>query len=144
MPLLERGVALSQEADMAHFYSSAAGSLALSYGLAGRVTDALTLLGPIEENLLVRGEVYLLAGKVEEANRLAQRGLAHARERHMRGEEARALWLLGEILMRRDPPDIARAEFYYHQALALAKELGMRPLQAHCQLGLGRLYATAG
>ena len=25
-------------------------------------------------------------------------------------------------------------------ALALAEELGMRPLQAHCYLGLGRLY----
>jgi tetratricopeptide (TPR) repeat protein len=144
IPLLERGVALSQEADMGHFYSSTVGPLALAYALAGRATDALTLLGQIEVNLLVRGEVYLLAGKVEEANRLAQCGLAHARERHMRGEEARALWLLGEIAMRRDLPDIARAEVYYHQARSLAKKQGMRPLQAHCQLGLGRLYAHRG
>jgi hypothetical protein len=62
----------------------------------------------------------------------------------MRGEEARALWLLGEIAMRRDLPDIARAEVYYHQARSLAKKQGMRPLQAHCQLGLGRLYAHRG
>ena len=79
-------------------------------------------------------DYHLLAGKVEEANRLVQRGLAHARERHMRGEEARALWLLGEIAMRRDPLDIARAEFHYHRTRALARELGMRPLQAHCHL----------
>ena len=26
----------------------------------------------------------------------------------------------------------------------LAEELGMRPLQAHCHLGLGRLYAETG
>jgi len=30
------------------------------------------------------------------------------------------------------------------QALALAEELGMRPLQAHCHHGLGTLYATLG
>ena len=35
---------------------------------------------------------------------------------------------------------MARAEAHYRQALALAEELGMRPLQAHCHLGLGRLY----
>ena len=29
----------------------------------------------------------------------------------------------------------------YQQALTLADELGMRPLQAHCHLGLGTLYA---
>ena len=28
-------------------------------------------------------------------------------------------------------------------ALALAEELGMRPLQAHCHRGLGTLYATS-
>jgi Flp pilus assembly protein TadD len=32
----------------------------------------------------------------------------------------------------------------YQEALALAEELGMRPLQAHCHRGLGMLYATTG
>jgi hypothetical protein len=32
----------------------------------------------------------------------------------------------------------------YQQALALAEELDMRPLQAHCHPGLGTLYATTG
>ena len=36
------------------------------------------------------------------------------------------------------------AEDRYHQALALADELGMRPLMAHCHLGLGTLYAKTG
>ena len=31
----------------------------------------------------------------------------------------------------------ADAEGYYREALALAGELGMRPLVAHCHLGLG-------
>jgi predicted protein tyrosine phosphatase len=38
------------------------------------------------------------------------------------------------------PPDVAPAEAHYQQALALAEELGMRPLVAHCHHGLGRLY----
>jgi tetratricopeptide (TPR) repeat protein len=36
------------------------------------------------------------------------------------------------------------AERYYREALALAKELGMRPLVAHCHLGLGKLYRRTG
>ena len=42
------------------------------------------------------------------------------------------------------PPDAEQAEAHYRQALALANELGMRPLQAHCHRGLGTLYATTG
>jgi tetratricopeptide (TPR) repeat protein len=37
-----------------------------------------------------------------------------------------------------------KAETAYQQALALAEELSMRPLQAHCHLGLGTLYAKTG
>ena len=44
----------------------------------------------------------------------------------------------------RDPPEVEQAAAHYRQALALAEELGMRPLQAHCHLGLGTLYATTG
>jgi tetratricopeptide (TPR) repeat protein len=62
----------------------------------------------------------------------------------MRGSEARALWLLGEIAMRHDPPEVAQVEAHYQQSLALAEELGMRPLQAHCHLGLGTLYTKTG
>jgi len=36
------------------------------------------------------------------------------------------------------------AKAYYRQALALAEELGMRPLLAHCYRGLGTLYAMTG
>jgi tetratricopeptide (TPR) repeat protein len=144
IPLLERGVALSQEADMSLFFGRAASDLALAYALAGRATDACTLLEQIEGHFVVRGEAHLFAGGMEAADRLAQRGLATAREHKLRGEEARALWLLGEIIMRRAPTDMAQAEAHYHQALALAEEMGMRPLQAHCHRGLGALYSQTG
>src|SRR2546427_3509724 len=61
-------------------------------------------------------------------------------ERQERGHQAYALRLLGEIAARRESPEVELAATYYHQALALADELGMRPLQAHCHRGLGTLY----
>ena len=36
------------------------------------------------------------------------------------------------------------AEAHSRQALALAEELGMHPLVAHCHRGLGTLYAATG
>jgi tetratricopeptide (TPR) repeat protein len=150
IPLLERAVALSQEANIPVFYYTSAPFLALACALAGRATDALTVLEQVGGNTGVRilnlicGEAYLHAGCVEEAHRLAQSGLAHARHHKMRGSEARALWLLGETARRHDPPDVAQAEAHYQQALVLATELGMCPLQAHCHRGLGTLYAKTG
>ena len=58
--------------------------------------------------------------------------------------QAYALRLLGEIAARREPPEAAPAEEHYRQALALADELGMRPLVAHCHRSLGTLYAANG
>ena len=150
IPLLERAVVLSQEADIPVLYRLAAPRLARAYALAGRAEDALTMLGQVVRNTgvpldpLTCGEAYLLAGCVEEAHRLTQQVLANPRHRKRRGQEARALWLLGEIAMHGNPPDVVPAETHYQQALALAEELGMRPLQAHCHLGLGTLYATTG
>ncbi len=56
--------------------------------------------------------------------------------------EVHALRLLGEIAARHNPPE--HAEGHYRDALALADELGMRPLVAHCHLGLGKLYRRTG
>jgi Tetratricopeptide repeat len=40
--------------------------------------------------------------------------------------------------------DAKSGEAHYRQAFALADELGMRPLVAHCHLGLGKLYCRTG
>ena len=42
------------------------------------------------------------------------------------------------------PPDVESAEGHYTQALAQANELEMRPLQAHCHLGLGKPFDRTG
>ena len=70
--------------------------------------------------------------------------LALTRAHQELGNQAYALRLLGEIAARRDPPEVDLAAAYYQEALALADELGMRPLMAHCHRGLGTLYAAAG
>jgi hypothetical protein len=54
------------------------------------------------------------------------------------------LRLLGQIAAHGDPPDAEAARHHYGAALARADELGMRPLQAHCHLGLGTLYRKIG
>jgi tetratricopeptide (TPR) repeat protein len=90
------------------------------------------------------GEAQVLASCLEEAHTLAERALAHARSHQERGNQAYALRLLGDIAGRREPPEVEQAKASYQQALALAEELGMRPLQAHCHRGLGMLYATIG
>ena len=61
-----------------------------------------------------------------------------------RGDEAWALHQLGVVHAHADPPDAEQAEAHYQEALTLADELGMRPLQAHCHRGLGLLYAATG
>jgi tetratricopeptide (TPR) repeat protein len=89
-------------------------------------------------------EAYLLAGREGDARAAAQRALGLARQHKERGHEAYTLRLLGEIAAREDPLDIGKTENHYRQALTLAEELGMRPLVAHCHVGLGKLYGRSG
>jgi uncharacterized protein HemY len=52
--------------------------------------------------------------------------------------------LLGDIATLSDRFDAERGEAHYRAALALAEPRGMRPLVAHCHLGLGTLYVRIG
>jgi tetratricopeptide (TPR) repeat protein len=132
-------------------------ALGAAYTLAERVADAVPLLTQAMEQAiaterggyqalcsLLLGEAHLLAGHIEDALTLTGRALAIAREHQERGHQAYALCLLGEIAARREPLENAQAEAHYRQAKSLAEELGMRPLVAHCHLGLGTLYTAIG
>jgi tetratricopeptide (TPR) repeat protein len=85
-----------------------------------------------------------MAGHLEAAHALAEGALAHARAHQERGHQAYALCLLGDIAVRHEPPDSEQAEAHYQHALAMAEDLGMRPLQAHCHHSLGTLYRQTG
>jgi tetratricopeptide (TPR) repeat protein len=87
-------------------------------------------------------EAHLLVGQLGEAAALAERALALSRERFERATEARALYLLGEIAAQEAGAEVS--ERHYDGALALAGELGLRPLVAMCHTGLGRLCASTG
>jgi tetratricopeptide (TPR) repeat protein len=157
LPLLERAADICQDAELPFFSPVMAAALASAYTLGGRVADAVPLLTQAMEQAtateagryqvlchLPLGEAQVLVGRLEEAQALAEGALAHAHAHHERGNEACALRLLGEIAARCEPPERNQAETHYHQALALAEELGMRPLQAHCHLGLGIFYVKLG
>jgi tetratricopeptide (TPR) repeat protein len=85
-----------------------------------------------------------LAGRTSEAAAQAQRTLSLARQRGQRAVEADALHLAGQVAAQTEPLDAPGAEEQYRAAMALADELGMRPLSAHCHLGLGKLYRRTG
>src|SRR3989442_13831411 len=90
------------------------------------------------------GEGRLLAGDVAGAAQCAASALELARRYGQRGWEARALRLGAEGMARREPLDLARVEPRFAEASALAPELAMRPLLAHCRLGLRAADACAG
>jgi tetratricopeptide (TPR) repeat protein len=153
--VLERDVQLCRTAEILTVSAWVAPCLGLAYALSGRALDAVPLLEQAAEQgtkatgdhawqIGVTAEGYLTAGRVDEAARLADRSLRLAREGKERGYEAWALRLLGEIASDRDVLHIENAEAHYRQASALASELGMRPLVAHCHLGLGKLYRHTG
>ena len=158
LPLLERVVGICQDADLPFYFPLVASALSVAYTLDGRVADAVSLCmqvmeqttatgTPVFEEALCHlslGEAQLLAGRLEAAQALAERALALTWEHQERGSQAWALRLLGDIAARREPSVLEPAEAHYRQALTLADELGMRPLQTHCHRGLGTLYATIG
>jgi hypothetical protein len=81
---------------------------------------------------------------MDEARRLAERLLALSHTHIGRGYQAHACHLLGDIAAHCNLLEVTEAQTHYHQALALAEELGMRPLQAHCHRDLGVLYVQRG
>jgi hypothetical protein len=78
-----------------------------------------------------------LLGRLDEARSLGDRAIDSS-PCHP-GFAAHALHLLGDIATHPDRFDAERGEAHYRQSLALAEPRGMRPLVAHCHLGLGKL-----
>lgn len=153
MSILEQGLALCHASEIKDWLPTLAAGVGYAYALADRLPEALPLLAQAVEQysamrggtlypavMVMQGEATLIAGRIEDATAICRRALDLARHSKERGSEAYALCLLGEIAARSEPLESAQAETYYRQALTLADTLGMRPLVAHCHLGLGRLY----
>jgi class 3 adenylate cyclase/tetratricopeptide (TPR) repeat protein len=152
--VLERCLDLCGSRQFAFGMPLVAATLGAAYALAGRADEAHPLIaGAVEEFrrrqdhtrpafiLLYAGTTCLSAGRIDEAASYAREALALTRRLRARGSEAHALCLAGDIASTGGAED---AETHYREALALAGELGMRPLVAHCHLGLGKLYRRTG
>jgi tetratricopeptide (TPR) repeat protein len=152
--VLERDLDLCRTWQIVVATPLAAAALGTAYALAGRADEALPLMADAvgefrrhqAHNLpafipLSAGTTYLSAGRIDEAARHAREALALTRRLGARASEAHALCLAGDVASTGGAED---ARGNYGEALALAADLGMRPLVAHCHLGLGKLYRRTG
>jgi tetratricopeptide (TPR) repeat protein len=155
--VFDQGLALCRASGMQNLLPVIVAGLGYAAALQGHLAEGRALL---EEGISVcigtgalfglahrfarLSEVCRLAGRGAEAGQHARQALDLALQLKARGDEALALHQLGVVQAHADPPDAEQAEAHYQQALALAEELGMRPLQAHCHRGLGTLYGMTG
>lgn len=155
--MLERSLALCRSASIPVYVPFTASRLGCAYAQAGRVSEALPYLEQGVDETLNSGRVafvslsmaslaegYLFAGRVEEAVATAERALALAQQYKERGHEACTLKVLGDTSMHEGRRDVEKAEAHYRQAWTLCRDLDMNPLAAHCQMGIGGVYAARG
>ena len=153
--ILERGLHLAEHLEITGWSNTLMYHLGYAYALSGRVTEGIALMVTSLDRLVASrgghalattllGEGYLLSGQIDNAVRCASEALDLARRLGERGHEVMALRVLAEIGWRSDPPDVETALRRYREATMMATELGMRPLAAHCHLGLGKLYRRTG
>jgi tetratricopeptide (TPR) repeat protein len=148
--LLERSMEVCRSWDLRQNLPRVTVSLGNAYAAAGRVGEAMSLLELTNErarNSWTRVQLahgYLLVGKLEEATSVASRVLESSLTQGYRGYTALSLYVLAESNFHKILPDMGKAEDHYDRAMALANELRMRPLVAHCHVGLGKLYRRIG
>jgi class 3 adenylate cyclase/tetratricopeptide (TPR) repeat protein len=154
---LERAVALADEQGLAFVRAPVRATLGVLYARAGRPAEGLSLLEDVWTAYTSAGwglfsslvavqlaEARLLGGQIDQARVAAEGALERCRRSAQRGSEAYALHLLGEIAAHPTATNVEEADDRYRRALDLAIDLGMRPLVAHCHLGLGKLYSRTG
>jgi tetratricopeptide (TPR) repeat protein len=154
---LEEGLEVARTCNIITWYPFCAATLGHVRTLTGRHPEALALLEDAVRRDSVRtgrnfhslrlawlGEAHLHAGHVGDARSRAAEALDLAVAHEERGSQAWTLRLLGEVAAHPTTSGAEEALDYYRQALELAGQLGMRPLTAHCHLGLTRLYRRIG
>ena len=156
--LIEDGIAVARRGDVVLHLFRAVGSSAWALAELGEASEALNRLQEGEQLLdrnaargvlgnlgwvyHVLGRAALRLGRLDEARRLGDRAVESS-PRHP-GFAAHAEHLRGDIASHPERLDPDSGAARYREALALAAPRGMRPLVAHCHLGLGRLYRRTG
>ena len=148
--LLERSMEICRVWDLPQNLLRVAVVLGNAFAATGRVGEAMPLLELTNERArfsrtrVQLAEGYLLVGKLEEATAIANHVLESSQPQGYRGHTAVSLYVLAESLLHADVADRVQAEYDYDHAMALANELCMRPLVAHCHVGLGKLNRRTG
>ena len=83
------------------------------------------------------GEAYMIAGRNRDASETASLALKLAQEHDEQANQAYALRVLAEVaaLSR----NLEEAKAHFDDALLLSRQLGMKPLEANCDLGLANV-----
>ena len=157
IPLLERALTTCRVSNILVYIPFVSSRLGFAYTNAGRVVEGLPFLEQGVEDSASAGrlaflslstawlsEGHLLLGHLEKADILAERALKIAKQHKEHAHEAWALKLLGDVALGHNPAKTQLAESYYRHAFAVSLELGMRPLEAHCHAGLGKVFAAVG
>jgi tetratricopeptide (TPR) repeat protein len=155
--IFDQGLALCQTSGNRDWLTGIVAGLGYAAVLQGRLAEGRALLeeaigvairtgGLLGQTFRIAwlSESCRLAGRGEEAWQHARQALDLARQLKERGNEALALHQLGVVHAHTRPLSAEQAQAHYQQALELAEALGMRPLVAHCHLGLGWLYGQTG
>jgi class 3 adenylate cyclase/tetratricopeptide (TPR) repeat protein len=156
--LLERGLALAQARDLPVLFPTVASRLGSAYVLLGRLDEAFPLLerATAEAAAMSRlsghalrltqlAEAYLAAGRIEEALVTGRQALELSLKHQEGGYQAWALRLLAEArAAQKDAHSLAAAKTAFNESLTLAASLSMRPLVAHCHVGLSKVYRQSG
>lgn len=153
---LEDTVSAAESEDYRVWRPTTVAFLALAYARGGRRADAERLIENADAWLQSSGassrhastlpllaDAQLALGAPDAAAILARRAAAHARSHGERGVVARADRVLADITAR-TPRGAPRADALYASALVLARELGMRPVEAECRRGRAALFESLG
>ena len=157
IPLLEKAAAICRAGNVYDWLGPVLMRLGFAYALTGRLAEGIALgeegRAQCEASRGITGhptrlgglaQSYLLAGRTAEAEATARQGIALAQQHRQAAGEAVCLHALGRVAVAAEPPDEATARHCFHRALQMAGVRGMRPLVAHCHLGLGTLDARLG
>src|SRR5262249_16657903 len=148
---LERGLSDDPSEQIARAWPFVASALGAAYVQVGRLGDGVPMLEQAVERAAVMklranhslrlprvpeaqrlggvGEGQVIGGRAETAFTIARQALDLAQEHRELGHEAHVHRALASVEVERAAPALDHAEESYKTALALAVELGMRPLE---------------
>jgi len=152
LALIENSVDVARRADLPMLLVQSDLAAGYGYVLAQRYEQGIGWLEGALHRDAANGETALVAfnrahlaqcyqgtGRAAEALTTAMEAIDLARRYQKLGQEAWAHFTLAGILVLRDAPDLASAQSTLHESLRLARDQGMRPLEAQCLLELSSL-----